>query len=66
MPFSTDDRQFMAEALAFANLTPGDFVKVRRQAEVLGVLDQPARLAEMLGEASRAKPAVGGSLGFMA
>jgi SpoVK/Ycf46/Vps4 family AAA+-type ATPase len=62
--FSAD--RVPVEALAFANLTPGDFVKVRKQAEVLGVLDQPVRLAEMLGEISRAKPDAGGSLGFMA
>jgi AAA+ superfamily predicted ATPase len=55
-----------SEGLSFANLTPGDFVKVRKQAEVLGVLDQPVRLAEMLGEISRGKPQAGGSLGFMA
>jgi SpoVK/Ycf46/Vps4 family AAA+-type ATPase len=61
--FSAD--RVPAEALAFANLTPGDFVKVRKQAEVLGVLDQPARLAEMMGETSRAKPDARGSLGFV-
>jgi SpoVK/Ycf46/Vps4 family AAA+-type ATPase len=54
-----------AEGLGYANLTPGDFVKVRKQAEVLGVLDQPVRLAEMLGDVSRAKPDASGSLGFV-
>jgi SpoVK/Ycf46/Vps4 family AAA+-type ATPase len=54
-----------ADGLVFENLTPGDFVKVRKQAEVLGVLDQPPRLVDMLADISRAKPEASGSLGFV-
>ena len=54
-----------SDGLVFENLTPGDFVKVRKQAEVLGVLDQPPRLVDMLADISRAKPDAGGSLGFV-
>lgn len=54
-----------AEGLLYANLTPGDFAKARKQADVLGVLDQPVKLAEMLAEISRGKPDARGAMGFM-
>jgi hypothetical protein len=53
------------EAASIANLTPGDFAKARKQAEVLGVLDNPARLAEIMSDISRSKPDARGGLGFM-
>ncbi len=52
------------EAFDFANLTPGDFAKARKQAEVLGVLSDPARLSDIMGDISRSKPEAGGTLGF--
>jgi SpoVK/Ycf46/Vps4 family AAA+-type ATPase len=54
-----------AEASGIANLTPGDFAKARKQAEVLGVLDNPMRLAEIMSEISRSKPDARGGLGFV-
>lgn len=53
------------EWLIWANLTPGDFAKARKQAEVLGLLDQPARIADVLAEISRSKPDARGAMGFM-
>ena len=53
------------EAAGIANLTPGDFAKARKQAEVLGVLDNPMRLAEIMGDISRSKPDARGSMGFV-
>ncbi|MFM1814559.1 MAG: hypothetical protein RLZ98_1254 [Pseudomonadota bacterium] len=61
--FFGDDRA-TEDALALANLTPGDFAKARKQADVLGTLDDPARMAEILGEISRSKPGASGTLGF--
>ncbi|MBN9278950.1 MAG: AAA family ATPase, partial [Hyphomicrobium sp.] len=61
--FGTD--RIPAEAAGIANLTPGDFAKARKQAEVLGVLDNPARLAEIMSDISRSKPDARGSLGFV-
>lgn len=54
-----------AAGLAFENLTPGDFTKARKQAQVLGVLGEPARLVDLLGEISRAKPDARGGFGFV-
>jgi len=54
-----------AAGLAFENLTPGDFTKARKQAQVLGVLGEPARLVDLLVEISRAKPDARGGLGFV-
>jgi transitional endoplasmic reticulum ATPase len=48
----------------FVNLTPGDFAQARRQAELLGVLDKPDELVELLANISRAKPGTFGSIGF--
>lgn len=50
---------------AFANLTPGDFAKARKQAEVLGILDQPMKIVEILADISRSKPDARGTMGFM-
>lgn len=53
------------EAAGIANLTPGDFAKARKQADVLGVLDNPMRLAEIMSDISRSKPDARGSMGFV-
>lgn len=53
-----------AGGLDLANLTPGDFAQVRRQAEVLGILGEPKRIVELLTETSRAKPGGFGKVGF--
>jgi transitional endoplasmic reticulum ATPase len=53
------------DAAGIANLTPGDFAKARKQAEVLGILDNPTRLAEIMAEISRSKPDARGGLGFV-
>lgn len=53
------------EAAGIANLTPGDFAKARKQAEVLGVLENPTRLAEIMSDISRSKPDARGSMGFV-
>lgn len=52
------------ELLALANLTPGDFAKVRRQAEALGQLDDMRHLLVALESASRAKPGAIRAIGF--
>ena len=61
--FGTD--RIPPEAVGIANLTPGDFAKARKQAEVLGVLDNPVRLAEIMADISRSKPDARGGLGFV-
>jgi ATP-dependent 26S proteasome regulatory subunit len=53
------------DGLAFTNLTPGDFAKARKQAEVLGIVGNPDDLVELIADISRAKPGASGSLGFM-
>lgn len=53
------------EALAPGNLTPGDFAQARRQARVLGVMDKPDRVVELLSSISRTKPGTAGSIGFV-
>lgn len=53
------------DGLALANLTPGDFAQARRQADVLGVLEQPARIVGLLVELSRAKPDASAAIGFV-
>ncbi len=52
------------EGLIYQNLTPGDFAKARKQAEMLAILEQPARLVALLGEISRSKPGSRGAFGF--
>jgi AAA+ superfamily predicted ATPase len=51
--------------LVFTNLTPGDFAKARKQAEVLGIVGNPDNLVELVADISRAKPGASGSLGFV-
>ena len=51
--------------LVYLNLTPGDFAKARKQAEVLGILPDHDRLVDLLGEISRGKPEAGGGVGFV-
>ncbi|MEL6374835.1 MAG: ATP-binding protein, partial [Pseudomonadota bacterium] len=53
-----------ADGLMFANLTPGDFTKARKQAQVLGLIDKPAELVTILSEIARTKPGQRGGLGF--
>lgn len=62
--FGIDD--VPAAGLAFANLTPGDFAKARKQAEMLGVLGECEPIIEQLADISRGKPDARGSLGFTA
>ncbi len=49
--------------LALTKLTPADFANVRDQAEILGFLNDPERIAHALAEECRLKPG-GISLGF--
>ena len=49
-----------------AALTPGDFAVVRRKAEIMGLLDDPAALAEMLRQECDAKPGQPQVIGFRA
>ncbi len=53
-----------AELFGVATLTPGDFAVVRRRAEVLDCLEDPAALAEMLREECEAKPDRPQRIGF--
>ena len=53
-----------AELTALAALTPGDFAVVRRKAEVLGCLREPATLAAMLRAECDAKPDRPRAIGF--
>jgi transitional endoplasmic reticulum ATPase len=46
------------------NLTPGDFAKARKQAEVLGITGDAAKLVDLLDGISRSKPEAGGAFGF--
>ncbi len=49
-----------------AALTPGDFAVVRRKAEIVGLLDDPAALAGMLRQECDAKPGRPQVVGFRA
>lgn len=76
--FSFMDREALKEAyqlffnaekvpdagLKFENLTPGDFAQVRKQAEVLGVLDDVDRLVALLKDVSKTKPGNSENIGF--
>jgi len=53
-----------AEGLVFANLTPGDFAKARKQTEMLGSLGDVAAIVEQLADIARGKPDAKGALGF--
>ena len=53
-----------AELAALGALTPGDFAVVRKRAEILGCLDEPASLASMLREECAAKPDQPRPIGF--
>jgi len=52
------------DGLAFSNLTPGDFAKARKQAEVLGIVGNAHALVDLIAEISRSKPGASGVLGF--
>ena len=52
------------EVSELANLTPGDFALVRRQAAVRSCLDQPTVIAALLRAECQAKPGRTGHLGF--
>ena len=50
--------------LKFENLTPGDFAQVKKQAEVLGALDDLDRLISLLKDVSQTKPGNSENIGF--
>lgn len=52
------------KGLRFENLTPGDFAQARKQAEVLGALDDTERLVQLLEEISKNKPGTNEQIGF--
>lgn len=47
------------------NLTPGDFTVVHRKASIMGILDQPEELVEMLEAESSVKEKSGNKIGFV-
>lgn len=53
------------DGLAFTNLAPGDFAKARKQAEMLGILGNPAALTGLIADISRGKPGAGSAMGFV-
>ena len=53
-----------AELAALTALTPGDFATVRRKAEILGRLQEPAALVRMLRAECDAKPDRPRAIGF--
>ena len=53
-----------AEVAALTALTPGDFATVRREAEILGRLQEPAALVRMLRAECDAKPDRPRAIGF--
>ena len=52
------------EVATLANLTPGDFALVRRQAAIRGHLHDPERIAALLHAECQAKPGQTGHIGF--
>ena len=42
--------------LGFLNLTPGDFAQARRQADMLGIVEDADRVIALIAEISRTKP----------
>lgn len=52
------------DGLAMANLTPGDFAQVRKQARVLGIDRNVARVIQLLQTISRDKPGSFAKIGF--
>jgi transitional endoplasmic reticulum ATPase len=54
-----------ADGLALTNLTPGDFAQARKQADVLGIGHDKARIVELLVSISRGKPESQGKIGFV-
>ena len=53
------------EGMTFKNLTPGDFAQARRQARVLGLMEKPLEVIDLLSEISKAKPGNATSIGFV-
>jgi len=53
------------EGMTFQNLTPGDFAQARRQARVLGLMDKPLEVIDLLSEISKTKPGNAASIGFV-
>jgi SpoVK/Ycf46/Vps4 family AAA+-type ATPase len=47
-----------------SHVTPGDFITVRRKSNLLGCLEDPARLTEMLGQEQQVKSAAKSMIGF--
>ena len=58
-------RAVPGEGMTFANLTPGDFAQARRQARVLGLMEKPLEVIDLLSEISKAKPGNAASIGFV-
>jgi hypothetical protein len=42
--------------LVFLNMTPGDFAQARRQADMLGIVEDAERIIALIAEISRNKP----------
>ena len=53
------------DGMTFQNLTPGDFAQARRQARVLGLMDKPLEVIDLLAEISKTKPGNAASIGFV-
>ncbi len=53
------------EGMTFKNLTPGDFAQARRQARVLGFMDKPLEVIDLLSEISKTKPGSFSNIGFV-
>ena len=53
------------EGMTFKNLTPGDFAQARRQARVLGLMEKPLEVIDLLSEISKTKPGNAASIGFV-
>ena len=53
------------EGMTFQNLTPGDFAQARRQAKVLGLMDKPLEVIDLLSEISKTKPGNAAAIGFV-
>lgn len=56
----------VAAAPVFNNLTPGDFAQARRQAKVLGIMDDRQAVIELLEDIAMNKPGAAAGIGFVA
>lgn len=53
------------DALKFENLTPGDFAQARKQAQVLGLMQDEKAIINLITEISQSKPGTSTHIGFM-